>query len=582
MPPPAGNPPPRRRPTTAGTPVASGKAATAAAPARRPAAKSMLICIAGPASGQEFPLDGDEVVIGRASDNPVSVPDTSVSRKHALLRKAEGGWALSDLGSGNGTMLNGEAIADETQLSDGDTIALGDSEFTFKKGGGSGPVPRVAGGASPTSGARRPPVKTSRSLGGEVAPPGRARPKTSRMAESPEEKAAAKKKRFITFGAVAVVLLALLVGWKLIQSKKDAERRRQHAAQMAHNEEAGGMLQEAKNLARQAKWVDAKKKLAELQEFDAEYEEKTVKSYLERAEKEIPNQRAMGEAEKAIKAGEVGKASQLLDAAKASTVDQEQKKQDLKQALEEAITKKLGDTKMLLTATSDLGKMEQAKAFAEDVLVARPDDREAPEYKKLAEQAINYIKNPKSAPPPPDNSDAEVRQRFRTGDVQGAASLAEGCMGKNSQCKKLFVQIKDYQSKSRSLDGLKDDDLLALFELDKTIGGGSPSEQSKPIKTRLAANFYMKASSAKMAGQWSRAIDMARKVLTADPGHAGANNILSEARSAAKDQYLRAYQLKDTSPDEATKLFKDVLMMTPKDDEYHQKAEMRLNELNNK
>jgi tetratricopeptide (TPR) repeat protein len=543
----------------------------------------MLVCIAGPASGQEFPLDGDEVVIGRASDNPVSVPDTSVSRKHALLRKTESGWAVSDLGSGNGTMLNGEAIADETQLNDGDTIALGDSEFTFKKGGGSGPVPKVAAGAPATSGARRPPVKTARSMGGaEAAPPGRARPKTSRMAESPEEKAQAKKKRFVAFGAVAVVLLALLVGWKAISSKKEKARIAQMRAQKEHDDEASAMLQEAKNFARQAKWVEAKKKLEELREFDADYESKSVDMYLQRAEKEIPNQRAMGEAEKAIKAGEVGKATQLLDAVKTFGVDQEQKKGDLKVALDEAITKKLADTKMLLTATNDLSKMETAKANAEDVLVARPDDREAPEYKKLAEQAINYIKNPKSAPPPPDNSDADVRNRFRQGDVNGAASLAEACLGKNAQCKKLFAQIKEYQAKSKNLDGLKDDDLMNLFELDKTIGGGTPSEQSKPIKTRLAANFYMKASSAKMAGQWSRAIDMARKVLAADPGHAGANNIISEARSAAKDQYLRAYQLKDTSPDEAAKLFKDVLMMTPKDDEYHQKAEMRLNELNSK
>jgi hypothetical protein len=68
-------------------------------------------------------------------------------------------------------------------------------------------------------------------------------------------------------------------------------------------------------------------------------------------------------------------------------------------------------------------------------------------------------------------------------------------------------------------------------------------------------------------------------VLDADPSHPGAQTLIGEARNQAKDVYLRGYQLKDNSPDEAAKLFKDVLNMTPSDDEYHQKADARLSEL---
>ncbi|HEY1086877.1 MAG TPA: FHA domain-containing protein, partial [Archangium sp.] len=63
--------------------------------ARKVAPAVKLIAQTGPASGQEFTLEGDELVLGRAADNPVSIPDTSVSRKHALVRKTADGWAVS-------------------------------------------------------------------------------------------------------------------------------------------------------------------------------------------------------------------------------------------------------------------------------------------------------------------------------------------------------------------------------------------------------------------------------------------------------------------------------------------------------
>src|ERR1043165_1065563 len=110
-----------------------------------------LICTAGPKAGQECPLIQAEVVIGRATDNAISIPDTSVSRKHLKLRRTSSGWVAMDLGSGNGTMLNGELISDETVLGNGDVLALGDTELTFpgegnatdRRGGPGGGAPRA-------------------------------------------------------------------------------------------------------------------------------------------------------------------------------------------------------------------------------------------------------------------------------------------------------------------------------------------------------------------------------------------------------------------------------------------------------
>src|SRR6476659_9649184 len=127
-------PPARRRPTSStGLPVPSAPRArrsVAPAPAAAPeAGVARLVCLAGPQAGSEYVLEGDEMVIGRAADNAISIPDTSVSRKHVLLRNTGSGWAASDMGSGNGTLINSSAIAEETPLSDGDVITLGDTEL---------------------------------------------------------------------------------------------------------------------------------------------------------------------------------------------------------------------------------------------------------------------------------------------------------------------------------------------------------------------------------------------------------------------------------------------------------------------
>ncbi|MBE2250901.1 MAG: FHA domain-containing protein, partial [Myxococcus sp.] len=157
MPPPSKNPPARAR-STGQQPAATRPRRTGTAPAARASAK--LVCCAGPASGQEFPLSGDEVTIGRAADATVSVPDTSVSRKHALVRKTDEGWAVSDLGSGNGTIVNGEQVSEERPLESGDVITLGDSEFQFDGGAGAG-----AQSAALAAAPRRPPVRTARTGG---------------------------------------------------------------------------------------------------------------------------------------------------------------------------------------------------------------------------------------------------------------------------------------------------------------------------------------------------------------------------------------------------------------------------------
>ena len=79
-----------------------------------------------------YPLLDAECTIGRSSDNVISVPDGSVSSKHARIVRSDEGFAIEDLQSRNGTYVNGERVVDAPRaLSDGDLIRLGKVILTF-------------------------------------------------------------------------------------------------------------------------------------------------------------------------------------------------------------------------------------------------------------------------------------------------------------------------------------------------------------------------------------------------------------------------------------------------------------------
>jgi pSer/pThr/pTyr-binding forkhead associated (FHA) protein len=84
-------------------------------------------------SGRELiPLGGERVTVGKASANLVSLKDDStVSRFHAVLENLGSAWSIRDVGSRNGTYLNGEKISAERVLRSGDELRVGNSRLIF-------------------------------------------------------------------------------------------------------------------------------------------------------------------------------------------------------------------------------------------------------------------------------------------------------------------------------------------------------------------------------------------------------------------------------------------------------------------
>jgi len=82
----------------------------------------------------EFPLDGEELELGRDEDLAIRVDEPLVSRRHArILRRGEG-WGVVDLGSTNFTRVNGQRVRREHELEHGDAIRLGRTKLTFLTG----------------------------------------------------------------------------------------------------------------------------------------------------------------------------------------------------------------------------------------------------------------------------------------------------------------------------------------------------------------------------------------------------------------------------------------------------------------
>jgi tetratricopeptide (TPR) repeat protein len=470
-------------------------------------------------------------------------------------------------------------------LSHGDILTLGDTELTFNDSSNatmmmpmpSAPPPRPGRSSTRSSAPAAAPAEAAGEEGGALGAPRRppARPDTrvrstrGRAAVTPADPAAQqRKKRLLILSAAVFVMLVGLLAVMKVQQQRDAEVEARNA-QLAQERRAAmdALFQEAKNSIRDGKWLEAKEKLIELQELEPNYVQ--LPDYLARVEKEIPNQQALDAAKAALQKDELGPAAAALAKVSKDTQLFDTVRQ-LRTALKDKSEKRVRDALALL----EQNQLDQARAITADVLAAEPEHRDAKVINERAERAIAIRDAP---PPPPTPKEApkpwdQAVDRFRDGDLNGAMAMANACAGKSSQCKALMAQMADFGNLYKKLEDLDAKGLARLLDLDKKITRGQGSKLSRNAGTRAANIFFKNASAAKASGQYGRAMDNAQRALQADPGHDGAKNIVAELRNKAKDLYLQAYALKDTSPEDAVPKFREVMAMTPSEDETHQKA----------
>jgi hypothetical protein len=86
--------------------------------------------------GRRVVLDRDKVTLGRLPECELAVADSNVSRRHAEVRRGgDNAWLVADLGSTNGTKVNGVRISGPRELKDGDEITVGSTTVRFEASG---------------------------------------------------------------------------------------------------------------------------------------------------------------------------------------------------------------------------------------------------------------------------------------------------------------------------------------------------------------------------------------------------------------------------------------------------------------
>jgi pSer/pThr/pTyr-binding forkhead associated (FHA) protein len=112
----------------------------------------MLVVVRGPNAGARFLLDRDATTVGRHPDCEIFLHDVTVSRRHSEVRREGPRFTLRDLGSLNGTYINGDRV-EETVLSSGDEVQIGRFKLLYlgaqeqQAGGGTAGRPTAGGSA---------------------------------------------------------------------------------------------------------------------------------------------------------------------------------------------------------------------------------------------------------------------------------------------------------------------------------------------------------------------------------------------------------------------------------------------------
>ena len=548
-----------------------------------------LIVVGGPDLGTEWGFKQPEVGIGRSSENEIDFQDIAVSRNHARIELSGGAFYLKDLGSNNGTILNGIQIERE-QVFSGDEIIIGERTLRFVEldeapptaaaypvtepapepvAGSPSELVHALGGEEPdigdvsqvdadvVSSTDGPDLGGDLPEGSEVAVPIPARPKRTAMKllvlvagvlsvlavvgyggllgyrhfrGIDPEAAATKANRDFLQGIALVKALrcgdAIVLFDAVLKTRPEYDRAKEYKAHCESELAAWNAIEAARRLAAVDRYPDAIEQLKQVGQYSG-YRPRAVR-LLAAWNKKI-NAARMAEARSLFESGDIDGALDVVN---------------------EALS-------------------------AEPTLAAARDLRETiEELRRPVEVVPQKRQAKKSAVPPLMRRAVSLYTKGRISAAIDAAEVAGGRSARNyiDQMKEvqrlLKVAARAHRMKAAA-------ELLRVtpraMDLDAKLGAGRGKIREK-IRTYYADGLYLKGLEAFNDQDYVRAFRLLKEAVRVMPRHRLSTTTLSLLSRKARKLYYNGFATKDSAPTRTRKIFEKVKAMTDPHDDVHQWA----------
>ena len=598
---------------------------------------------AGNDRGESFVVSGDSVLVGRGLDCDIVLNDASVSRKHFRLDKTPSGYKMVDLGSGNGTKINGVRLS-EFDLAHGSILEAGTTTMAWKQlDKPAAPAERKEAWEDNGESTRVSDLAAISVL-----------PEWADQVEKEDKAKAVVAQRGPL--KMIVMLLSIILGLTLgfmaldkalnmgivFDDGKAAEADRL-AAEAAR--EAIGLMNEGREAFAEREWNKARKKFKAAIERDADVRE--GQRYLERTKAEKASFKALRkgraaldeeEYEEAIAElkkvddrslyfsddGEGGEgASDLLGHAIGSFVeaqllesqrlDEDGDNKGALAAIDKALAVAPDDASALALkvelSEADEGDDEvappkqEAKAESPKAKVSKGGDKakrskaraERREAKAAAKAKATESKpKTKSAAPKSKRSTKSAGMltaltSYARGDFDAAIGELEGLSKRGSRkkrakAKRLASAIKSfrgtYAEATRAAKGFRSPSkAIKALRAARTLDASISGAYSKKIRQELARMLAFQANQAFASKKYGKAGRHARQALALDPNLSQAKKIYTEVQAQAQGWFDQAKAAAGTNPDKAMQLLSRVVSIFPRGDQRYKEAYKLLNQL---
>lgn len=584
--------------------------------------------LAGRDRGKVFVLSAETTCVGRGIDNDFILTDIASSRRHLKIHKRDGYYELEDLGSGNGTLRNGKKIPGRVVLLAGDKIELGNTTLVFAWDGT--PPPGVLEStASLDMGSGTPPIPGHVPPGPRPATEQIARPRGASLAGTGSGPAAAAPakgpNKVILFGGIGVgVLMILGIVIAKLATSTPATPTAAPAPSVTELQTMGVNAFAARQ------WDTALRAFEQL--AAAAPNDPSIREYITRCQEEraaeqslaqarllgatsprdaitalaaIPGQSVYAQEAASLRLEVTGRrVAEILRSVQSARQEPTPDVVRIMALVDEGLTLDSGNSELLAirtelgsglpgpSATTATGPGPSAPPGPGTPSVSGPDEPRGGGNRPPRGPRGGQAREPRPPrePPPtreprpaPVATNAKVLQLFKSGRFREAADAASGiaetATGRAAdQARSLARDIERFStawSGAQGGDGAsKIRNLETALRLDRAISGGHYGSQIQPLLLRAHTD---NATRAWQAGRYPSACQSVQAALRLDARNSTATSMSRNCVSKARDLYEQGYAMRTSNPDRARELWRQVLQMVSRDNEYYTRAYDRLN-----